>query len=113
MAPVTSSASSGQAASIALKVVAYAPQNVKAAEGFNVQVSGQSALWIKVDHSVAGSPAAIWWDDRPLDSSVNGDVVSALVPASLYAAPGVYSLQVRLGTDGQGQRSNVVQLTVK
>ena len=113
VAPATSSAPTSQLAPDELKVVGYAPENIKAGQTFNVQASGESALWIKLNHSIAGSSAAIWWDDSRLDGPVNGDVISTMVPANLYAMPGTHSLQVRLGKDGQGQKSNVVKVTVK
>lgn len=113
VAPATSSASASQLAQDELKVIAYAPEKIKVGQPFNVQASGESALWMKLDHSMTGSPAAIWWDDHRLDGPVNGDVISTIVPASLYAAAGTHSLQVRLGKDGQGRKSNVVKVTVE
>ncbi|MEO8839003.1 MAG: hypothetical protein ABI351_09850, partial [Herbaspirillum sp.] len=112
-APATVSAPTSQSASDELKVIGYAPERIKAGQAFNVQASGGSALWMKLDHSMTGSPAAIWWDDHRLDGPVNGDVISTMVPASLYATAGTHSLQVRLGKDGQGRKSNIVKVTVE
>ena len=112
-APITSSAQSSQATVDELKVIAYAPEKIKAGQAFQVQPDGGSALSMKLNHSVAGSPVAIWWDDQRLVAAVNGDVISVMVPATLYATAGTHSLQARLGKDGQGQKSNIVKVTVE
>lgn len=114
VAPATSSASASQSAPDELKVLGYAPDKIKAGQPFHVQPSsGGSALWMKLDHSIAGSSASIYWDDQRLDGPINGDVITTIVPASLYASAGTHSLQVRLGKNGQGRKSNVVKVTVE
>lgn len=109
------SATSGQAELQAdLEIVGFGPHGTQPGKAFNVQSSGQSALWLKLNHPAAGSGAAIWWGSHQLDSSVSGDVISAFVPAQLYANAGRYPLLVRVkGGDASGTVSNTVYFVVK
>lgn len=97
-----------------LKIVGYGPQGTDAGKAFNVQTSGESALWVKLNHPAAGAGAGIWWGGRKLDSSVSGNVISALVPGQLYENAGRYPLQVRVeGGDPAVSTSNIVYFVVK
>lgn len=114
VAPTTATAGVDGQQQRDLKIVAYGPEGTEAAKAFNVQSSGESALWVKLDHPAVGSDAAIWWGDQRLDSSVSGDTITALVPASLYANTGKYPLQIRANNGGSsGTKSSVVYFTVK
>jgi len=94
------------------QIVQYGPNESSAGVAFNTQSSGQAALWVKLDHPVSGSNAAIWWGDHRLESTVSGNVASAVVPAELYAVAGKYPLQFRVGT-GTNDKSNIVYFVVK
>lgn len=111
-APAVAGANAQQQTNI--KIIAYGPEGTETGKSFNVQSSGESALWVKLDHPAVGSEAAIWWGNQRLDSSVSEDTITALVPAKLYTNAGKYSLQVR-AHDGNSheKESNVVYFTVK
>lgn len=97
-----------------LEIVGYGPQGTEAGKSFNAQSSGESALWVKLNHPAAGSKAAIWWGSHRLDSSVSGDVISALVPAELYANAGRVPLQVHVtGGSSPEDKSTIVYFVVK
>lgn len=110
-APATTVADGQQQAD--LKIVAYGPKGTDSGKSFNTQSSGDSALWVKLNHPNGGSDAAIWWGDHRLNSAVNGTVISAVVPSSFYADAGRYPLQVRAKGDSLGGKSNIVYFVVK
>lgn len=76
-----------------LKIIKFGPKQTFAGQDFNVQPSGKSALWFKVDGSFSRS-MHLRWDDHKLDVRVNPSnrVVSAYIPNYLYNSPGKHSL---------------------
>jgi hypothetical protein len=90
----------------------FGPQHVHAGAVFNKQPDGNSALWIRTTNRVAQG-AVVLFNGQKLTSYSKDDVVTAKVPAALYAQPGSYSLQITEEVDGKQLQSNVVQFIVK
>ncbi|WP_038364557.1 hypothetical protein [Bosea sp. UNC402CLCol] len=74
-------------------VLAYGPASTRQGALFNVQASGESALWMKLS-AAAGVGASVMLDDQPLKTVVNGAVVTALVPTHQLSKPGRRWLKV-------------------
>ena len=90
-------------------IVAFGPTRVTSNTPFNVQPNGASAIWLRVDRYP--DPATqISLTGTVLDTVIQGDVVTALVPGALTARPGRIPLLL-VGPDGS-ERSNTVMLEV-
>ena len=87
--------------------------HTKAGEAFNVQPDGSAALWIRFDRTLADDEAAVDFGGTMLPGNLSGNVVTAAVPASLYAKPGVFMVHVVARKDMQSVRSNDVRFTVE
>jgi hypothetical protein len=96
-----------------LKISSYGPDEVVAGKPFNVQPDGQAAVWVRVDRSLAGSEASIYLNDERLDSAVSADLITASVPAKLYAKPGTYVLRVTGVQNGVSFQSDPVNVLVR
>lgn len=112
-------ASSGQTSAVAasapmgpLSIQSWGPQTTKAGTVFNKQPNGSAALWIHVNQSLTGSEAAVEFNGALLPANVSGDLVTAGVPADLYAKPGNYKVHVIVHKGGQPTQSNDVQFVV-
>jgi hypothetical protein len=67
------------------QIISYGPMGATLGEGFNVQPSGKSAIWMKV--SSLSSQAKICWGDVTLNTSrSNGGFISATVPDELISS---------------------------
>jgi hypothetical protein len=96
-----------------LRISGYGPNPIKAGEPFNVQPNQQAALWLRVDQSLDGTDAAVYLGSVRLQSYISGKLITASVPANLYAKPGHYILRIA-GTKGnQHYQSNAVQFVVQ
>jgi hypothetical protein len=75
-------------------------------QGFNIQSDGQSALVVECEHATPGT-VIVWGGTMLTTSYGNPALLSALVPADLYAAAG--SVEVHLLNDfGQSNRLEFV-----
>lgn len=75
-----------------LKITNWGARSVKKGERFNTQSNGQSAVWLNGEN--LSENIVVVWDDHKLGTSVDieGEVVSALVPASLHKALGKHDI---------------------
>lgn len=96
-----------------LKITSWGPQQTKAGEPFNVQPSGNSALWIHVNQPLNGGDVTIDFNGHPLNAAVQGELVTASVPSTLYAAAGKYGLHVTVKKGASAVRSNEVKFVVE
>ena len=96
-----------------LKITQWGPQETAAGTAFNAQPDGSSALWIRVDQSLDGTDSAVTMDGAALHSSISGQLITAGVPASFYAASGVHNVAVVMKKGAEEVRSDNVQFTVK
>lgn len=95
-----------------LAITAWGPNSTQASVAFNVQPDGVAALWVNVDQQL-DSKAYISLNDFKLKSAVSGKLITASVPAALYAQPGTYPLIVVDVIDGKEVKSNNVDFVVK
>lgn len=106
--------SAGKSASAqGLSISSWGPQSTKAGEAFNVQPGGAAALWIRVNRSLDGDEASIDFNDTLLPGNISGNLVTATVPAPMYATSGTYNVQVVVRSGTVSSKSNVVAFTVK
>lgn len=115
--PGTASQSASTASAVpapaALKITSWGPESTKAGAVFNKQPNGSAALWIRVNQSLTGDVAAIEFNGVLLQGAITGNLVTAGVPADLYAKPGTYKLHIIAGEGEQSIRSNDVIFTVQ
>lgn len=100
------------ATSCDFKITKWGPQETRAGEAFNPQPDGGAAFWFHVDRSLEGSDAVVELEGQGLPSAISGNVITASVPASAYANPGVYKLHVTLQSGGSTVHSNDVKFVV-
>jgi hypothetical protein len=76
-----------------LKILNFGPKQTLSGQDFNLQPSGKSALWFKVNGNISKS-MHLRWDDHELNVSVNFHkrVVSVYIPKQLYKKPGKHTL---------------------
>lgn len=97
-----------------LKIASWGPDSTKAGVVFNTQPNGSAALWVKLNQTlVPGDVAAIEFNGVLLQGAVTNNFVSAVVPAELYAKPGVYKVRVIVRRSEQTTPSNAVEFTVE
>jgi len=65
-----------------------------------------------VNKSLDGTVATIDFDSHPLTAAVQGELLTASVPSSLYAAPGTYPLHVSAKQGASVVQSNDVKFVV-
>ncbi|KRE84601.1 hypothetical protein ASG75_11925 [Rhodanobacter sp. Soil772] len=99
--------------SSSLRISGFGPTPVKAGEPFNVQPNQQAALWVRVDQPLDGTDAAVYLDGVKLQSYISGNLITAAVPASLYAKAGQYALHVAGSKGKQSYQSGDVQFIVQ
>jgi hypothetical protein len=100
-------------ASSNLEISGFGPNPVKAGVPFNVQPDQQAALWVRVDQSLDGSDATVYLDGVKLQSYISGNLITAVVPANLYAKAGQYTLHVAGSKGNQSYQSGDVQFIVQ
>jgi hypothetical protein len=86
------------------------PAKITAAQGFNVQPNGQSALWCKTENATK-TTVIIWGDRMLLTTFGSPKELTALVPQELYAKPGQFTIY--LLDRGTGLKSNSMVIAVK
>lgn len=96
-----------------LKITSWGPDSTKAGEVFNQQPDGSAAFWVHLDHSVEGDVVWIQFNGAQLQSDISGNLVTAKVPASLYAKSGTFKLDVIARRGNQSVQSNGVIFVVK
>lgn len=96
-----------------LKITSYGPDHTKAGVVFNVQPNGGAALWIRLNQSLDGYEAAVELNATLLQGNISGNLVTAGVPAALYAQPGTYSLRVIARRGARTEQSNDVKFIVE
>jgi peptidoglycan/LPS O-acetylase OafA/YrhL len=99
--------------SMATQIVDYGPHEASAAEGFNVQPDGVSAIWLKLS-SPPPSGVTVIFDGHRLDttSSIHSDVVTAAVPKALLRSQGNKQVFLRSLAGLQMQESNKVDVSI-
>jgi len=95
-----------------IAITSWGPNTTQAGVAFNVQPDGSAALWVDVDQELDGN-AYLSLNGFKLKSSVSGKLITAGVPAVLYAQPGTYPLNVVDVIDGKEVKSNSVNFMVK
>src|SRR6185312_15076200 len=69
-----------------LQITKWGPDRTKAGVVFNEQSDGSAALWIRMNKSLNGADVVVDFNGQPLTTAVQGDLVTATVPPSLFAA---------------------------
>ena len=90
-------------------IVAFGPAQARCNIPFNVQPNGASAIWLRVDR-YPGPATQISLNGAALQTELQGNLMTALVPDAVTARPGRIPL-VLVGPDGT-KRSNTVTLEV-
>lgn len=115
--PASSAVSSGAIANStapsSLEITSWGPDSTKAGVAFNKQPDGSAALWIRVNQPLSGDVAAIEFNGVLLQGTVSGNLVTAGVPADLYAKPGSFKVEVIARKGDRSEQSNAVTFTVK
>lgn len=96
-----------------LKITGYGPDHTKAGVVFNVQPDGGAALWVRVNRSVEGDAVTVEFNGVSLPGYISGSLVTAAVPASLYAKAGTYYLYIVATRGAHSERSNGVTFVVE
>jgi len=92
-----------------LILIEIGPSKVTAGKDFNTQPNGDSAIWVKVANATENT--VIFWDDNHLQTTFkNSNLLTAVVPKSLYSTPGKH--KIFLFDSGTGRKSNAGLLTV-
>ncbi len=97
----------------ALQITNWGPDRTKAGIAFNAQPDGSAALWIRLNQSLDGADVAIDFNGHSLATVVQGELVTAIVPPSLYAVPGTYALHVTVKQGATPVQSNDVDFVVE
>lgn len=100
-------------ASSPLGITSWGPDHTKAGTAFNVQPDGSASLWIRVNRSLEGYEAAVDFNGTLLQGNISGNLVTAGIPADLYATPGKYTVQLLARKGNDSVKSNGVTFTVQ
>lgn len=95
-----------------LSITSWGPQATEAGKAFNVQPHGSAAIWLRLNRSLDGDEAAVEFNGTLLPGNTSGSLVTASVPAKLYAAPGKFKVHVIARKGEESMQSNVVTFTV-
>ena len=88
-----------------LEITAFGPTSIEVGQPFNVQPNGASAMWVRAAKGIpVGSHIRL--GDSVLDTSIEGAVATAEVPASLIQRAG--DLSISLAGPNGDQLSNAV-----
>jgi len=96
-----------------LQITKWGPDRTKAGVVFNEQSDGSAALWIRMNKSLNGADVVVDFNGQPLTTAVQGELVTATVPPSLFAAPGTYALHVSVKQGSAVVQSNGVTFLVE
>jgi hypothetical protein len=94
-------------APVPVRIERLEPSSTAVDKPFNPQKDGQAALAVFGTDLPGGS--AILWNGQPLQTSGGGTFVAGVVPAALYASPGVVSVSLR---GPNGAVSNTMDFTI-
>lgn len=97
----------------ALEITDWGPRQSKAGVPFNANADGHAAIWIRVNRPLDGRIAKIQFNDAILEGHVSGRLVTAMVPAGLYAKHGAFAVRVFVRQGNAYQGSNKVKFTVE
>jgi hypothetical protein len=92
-------------------IISFGPTQTKAGQGFNVQPSGESAIWVKFDKPPPRGTRIVF-DGQPLDTMLGQDSATAAVPNALFASAGDKPVLLEFRMPGLRQRSAPVILRV-
>lgn len=76
---------------VSLKLIQMGPTTTKVNEGFQVQKNGESAIWVK-GQGFTQNTKIVWGKTILKTYLSNKTTLTAIVPKSLYAKPGQYSI---------------------
>jgi hypothetical protein len=93
-----------------VEIVDFGPHDVVRGQPFNPQPNGNSALWIRAARTVP-LRTRIQFGETPLNTFINGAMLTAEVPASLLARSG--SVPIILVAPDGNRIAGPVQLTIK
>lgn len=96
-----------------LAITSWGPQSTKAGAVFNAQPGGAAAIWIRVDQPLDGYEVAVDFNGTLLKGNISGNLVTAAVPADLYATSGNYEVQVLARKGNASAKSNGVTFAVE
>lgn len=97
----------------ALQITSWGPDRTKAGVAFNPQPDGSAALWIRLNRALSGDTVSVDFNGHLLVAAVQGELVTASMPPSLYATPGTYALHVTIKQGAATVRSNDVKFVVE
>jgi hypothetical protein len=93
-------------------IQAFGPAEVMAGQPFNVQPSGQSAMWLALS-STANEKSSIVFRDVKLKTAVSRNILTAIVPDELFAQPGDANFYVLDETFSPASRTSSARITVR
>lgn len=96
-----------------LKITSYGPHYTRAGVAFNVQPGGNAALWVRLNQPIESGVVAIDFNGTLLQGNISGNLVTAGIPALLYANSGTFTLYVITRVDGRLMQSNRVTFKVE
>ena len=94
-----------------IDITTWGPNTTQAGVVFNVQPDNSAAFWVNVNQNLQ-SDAVMVFHGVKLHSVVSGKLVTAGVPADLYAQAGSYPLYVAEEVKGKEIISNTVYFVV-
>ena len=89
----------------------FGPARIVAGKPFNVQPDGSSAMWVRRPSSL-GATSSIVFRNRKLKTVAVGDLLTATVPAELFASPGQAEFYVVDESSNPPRRTPSAHLTV-
>jgi hypothetical protein len=92
-------------------IVGFGPTETRAGQGFNVQPSGVSAIWVKFDNQPPRGTQIVF-DGEPLETTLSPNLATAAVPNALFAAAGDKPVVLQFRLPGQRQQSAPVFVRV-
>lgn len=93
------------------RIIEYGPKTVQAGQVFNRQPNGAAALWIRMDADIPADGAIVIGGIQMV-SVLNGAIISAVVPAHIYASRRHLPLWVEY-TDHSGARAKSSEVSFK
>ena len=92
-------------------IQAFGPTTIVAGKPFNIQPGGSSAMWVRLP-SPAGAGNSIVFRNHKLKTVAVGDLLTATVPAELFANPGEAEIYVVDENSTPPRRTPSIRLTV-
>jgi hypothetical protein len=88
----------------------FGPDQTKAKEMFNLQPSGESALWIRTENCESSCKLLFAGVEIPSVANETGTLVTAAIPRDLYASPGDKTVQLENALSGKKSRIAVFRV---